>query len=64
MTAPSPKPRPRPRHAAPEKETEKPAPVEKPRCNVPGCDDAPEFRGLCSAHRQTHRGLLDPKGKR
>jgi len=32
------------------------------RCNVPGCDEHPEHRGLCSAHRQTHRGLADPKG--
>lgn len=30
-------------------------------CNVPGCDETPEWRGLCSAHRQTHRGLADPK---
>lgn len=33
-------------------------------CNLPGCGDAPEWRGLCSAHRQTHRGLADPKEKR
>lgn len=30
-------------------------------CNVPGCPRTPEWRGLCPAHRQTHRGLADPK---
>lgn len=40
---------------APEREPEK-----APECNLPGCDEAPEYRGLCSSHRQTHRGLLDP----
>lgn len=33
----------------------------EPRCNLPGCGGTPEWRGLCSAHRQTHRGLADPK---
>ncbi|QJY51258.1 hypothetical protein [Pseudonocardia broussonetiae] len=62
MTAP----RPRPRHAR--DEVELPAPVEEqtppppPTCNV--CSATPEWRGLCSAHRQTHRGLADPKGPR
>lgn len=45
-----------------------PAPVPAPArdeapapktCNV--CHRDPEWRGLCSAHRQTHRGLADPK---
>lgn len=31
-----------------------------PSCNV--CPEPPEWRGLCSAHRQTHRGLADLKG--
>lgn len=35
-------------------------PVER-RCNLPGCEETPEWRGLCPAHRQTHRGLADPK---
>lgn len=35
-------------------------------CNVPSnkhgrCRRAPEWRGLCAAHRATHRGLADPK---
>ena len=38
-------------------------PAEAPECNVPGCPAAPELRGLCPAHRQTHRGLLGPKRK-
>lgn len=46
---------------------EKPsAPAEKPaerRCNLPGCEKTPEWRGLCPAHRQTHRGLANPKGR-
>ena len=51
----------RPRAEAAQAPTERPErPVER-RCNVPGCDATPEFRGLCPAHRQTHRGLLDPK---
>lgn len=33
--------------------------AESPTCNV--CPEPPEWRGLCSAHRQTHRGLADPK---
>ncbi|MBL8926324.1 MAG: hypothetical protein JNM77_08795 [Pseudonocardia sp.] len=28
-------------------------------CNVPRCRHQPEWRGLCPAHRQTHRGLAD-----
>ncbi|MEU7817066.1 hypothetical protein [Pseudonocardia sp. NPDC049154] len=61
------------RKPSPAPRTETPAPaadraVEAPKkaasCNLPGCDDAPEWRGLCSAHRQTHRGLADEKEKR
>lgn len=62
----------RPRHARPTPRPEvHPEPAEsrtdgrekavEPRCNLPGCGDTPEWRGLCSAHRQTHRGLADPK---
>jgi hypothetical protein len=40
--------------------TRTPAPTE-PGCNVPTCTKKPEWRGLCPAHRQTHRGLADPK---
>ncbi len=35
--------------------------AEAPGCNVPGCTTPAEHRGLCPAHRQTHRGLLGPK---
>lgn len=61
MTTTTRRPSPRPRPAA------DPAPVVEPEptpktCNV--CDDAPEWRGLCAAHRQTHRGLADPKEPR
>lgn len=46
---------------------ELPAPVETAvvsvSCLVPGCTEDPELRGLCPAHRQTHRGLLGPKEK-
>lgn len=38
-------------------------PEKAPECNVPGCSAEPEFRGLCPAHRQTHRGLFDPVSK-
>ena len=61
-----------PRHAFREEPVEEPSPpaekaVKTPKrtprsgCNLPGCDAAPEWRGLCPAHRQTHRGLADPK---
>jgi hypothetical protein len=30
-------------------------------CRVPGCPRGTEWRGLCAAHRQTHRGLAAPK---
>lgn len=46
---------------------EQPGPVPDPPapgCNVPTCPEAPEWQGLCSAHRQTHRGLADPKEPR
>lgn len=33
------------------------------RCNLPGCEEHPETRGLCSAHWQTHRGYAAPKEK-
>jgi hypothetical protein len=56
MTEQTRKPRPRPAAVDPD-EDEAPDPA----CNVPGCDETAEFRGLCPAHRQTHRGLLDPK---
>lgn len=41
-------------------------PAKAPTCNVPSlkygrCRRLPEWRGLCAAHRQTHRGLADPK---
>lgn len=36
-------------------------PASKISCNVPRCEAAPEWRGLCPAHRQTHRGLANPK---
>lgn len=42
---------------------EKPAKAPAPECNVPGCTKAPELRGLCPAHRQTHRGFMGPKEK-
>lgn len=43
---------------APSRAPEKPV---KPSCVLPGCDGLPEWRGLCAAHRQTHRGLAAPK---
>lgn len=53
-----PRPRPRPRPAAE-------VPADAPStCNLTGCDAPPEWRGLCSAHRQTHRGLAGPKEDR
>lgn len=64
------RPVPRPRHAlddAPASRplADKPGPAPAaPECNLPTCPAAPEWRGLCSAHRQTHRGLADPKGPR
>lgn len=33
----------------------------QPDCNVSRCARVPEWRGLCPAHRQTHRGLADPR---
>jgi hypothetical protein len=48
------RPSPRPRDEQPER------PARPPACNVTPCPEAPEWRGLCSAHRQTHRGLADP----
>lgn len=38
-------------------------PDAKSKCNLDGCPEEPEWRGLCSAHRQTHRGLAGPKEK-
>lgn len=62
------------RHAAPDRDDEQTKPAEpptpcpvraaEPRCRVPGCDATPEWRGLCPAHRQTHRGLAEPKAVR
>lgn len=46
---------------APVSATERPEVPAAGRCNLPGCDETPEWRGLCSAHRQTHRGLASPK---
>lgn len=40
---------------------QRPASESKKTCNVPGCKQDPEFRGLCGAHWMTHRGLADPK---
>lgn len=58
------KPR-RARHALPEatpaaSRTDGPQMAVEARCNLVGCGATPEWRGLCSAHRQTHRGLADP----
>jgi hypothetical protein len=50
-----------PRHAVAETPTARPEIAVEPLCNLPGCDRTPEWQGLCSAHRQTHRGLADPK---
>lgn len=49
------------RTTAPESAAEGPEPTAEGGCNLPGCPRDPEWRGLCSAHRQTHRGLADPK---
>lgn len=60
MTTTTRRPSPRPRHAAPDEEL---VVEDAPKtCNV--CAAAPEWRGLCAAHRQTHRGLADPKEPR
>ena len=57
---PSPRPRTQRTATAPA-EPEAPKPDRSAGCNVPRCTEAPEWRGLCPAHRQTHRGLADPK---
>jgi hypothetical protein len=52
----------RPRHALRDVDPDvEPAPVVEPPagCNLAGCKAVPEWRGLCAAHRQTHRGLAD-----
>ena len=68
------RPAPRPRHALDDAPASRPlasdpgpAPAPRPArrtCNLRPCPEAPEWFGLCSAHRQTHRGLADPKGPR
>lgn len=53
-----------PDHVASDEKQPKEVTPSRRQCNVPGCDEVPEWRGLCSAHRQTHRGLAgdkDPK---
>lgn len=58
------RPSPAPRHrkvSGEEPATPEPAPVAPPECLLGGCTAAPEWRGLCAAHRQTHRGLAAPK---
>lgn len=53
-------PRPRPRHALTDDEPVVIEPTPAPRCRLDGCGRLPEWRGLCPAHRQTHRGLVGP----
>lgn len=47
--------KPRAKATAPEPEEE-----EAGGCRVPGCPRGTEWRGLCAAHRMTHRGLAAP----
>lgn len=64
MPEKKPTPSPKPRHArldAADAGTAVPEPVAEPRCRVPRCAATPEWRGLCSAHRMTHRGLAASK---